>query len=141
MNIFIFFSDKETKLIQQILHLLYILKNYYLFKKHKNIGFEEVINSKDSSYRLLFDTLGNNQKIALKIVGKYKSGIFSQSVLKEFNIKKQTLQSSVEALFKSELIDKNDDRYFIPDRTFELSFGLKDWFKSYFLFHHLNFCS
>ena len=45
---------------------------------------------------------------------------FILETLKEFNIKKQTLQSSIEALFKSELIDKNDDRYFIPDRTFEL---------------------
>ena len=113
-------SDKETKLIQQILHLLYISKTTISSREQIDLAFEEVINSKDSSYRLLFDTLGNNQKIALKIVGKYKSGIFSQSVLKEFNIKKQTLQSSVEALFKSELIDKNDDRYFIPDRTFEL---------------------
>ena len=57
---------------------------------------------------------------------------FSQSVLKEFNIKKQTLQSSIEALFKSELIDKNDDKYFILIEP--LSFGLKDWFKSYFCF-------
>ena len=45
---------------------------------------------------------------------------FSQSVLKEFNKKKQTLQSSVESLFKNELVDKNSDRYFIPDRVFEL---------------------
>ena len=100
--------------------MLYILKTTISLKEQIDLAFEELINSKDSSYRLLFDTLGNNQKIALKIVGKYKSGIFSQSVLKEFNIKKQTLQSSIEALFKSELIDKNDDKYFIPDRTFEL---------------------
>ena len=113
-------SDGETKMIQQILHLLYIQKEKTITKEEIDIVIKEIINSKDSSYKLLFDTLGNNQKIALKIVGKYKRGIFSQSVLKEFNIKKQTLQSSIEALFKSELIDKNDDKYFIPDRTFEL---------------------
>ncbi|WP_198306029.1 AAA family ATPase [Arcobacter vandammei] len=113
-------SDGETKLIQQILHILFIKKEKVDEKEQINIVLKEIIGSKDSSYRLLFDTLGNNQKIALKIVGKYKSGIFSQSVLEEFNIKKQTLQSSVEALFKQELIDKNDDKYFIPDRVFEL---------------------
>lgn len=113
-------SDGETKLIQQILHLLYIQKTAVNEKEQIDLALKEIINSKDSSYRLLFDTLGNNQKLALKILGKYKSGIFSQSVLDEFNIKKQTLQSSVEALFKSELIDKNEDRYFIPDRVFEL---------------------
>ncbi|MDX9814338.1 MAG: ATP-binding protein [Sulfurimonas sp.] len=113
-------SDGETKLIQQILHLLYIQKEKTVSKEQINSALKEIISSKDSSYRLLFDTLGNNQKIALKIVGKYKSGIFAQAVLEEFNIKKQTLQSSVEALFKNELIDKNDDRYFIPDRVFEL---------------------
>ena len=38
----------------------------------------------------------------------------------QYNIKKQTLQSSIDTLLKKELIDKEDDRYFIPDRTFEL---------------------
>lgn len=113
-------SDGETKLIQQILHLLYIQKIKVEEKEQIDLVLQEIINSKDSAYRLLFDTLGNNQKTALKIIGKYKSKIFTQAILEEFNIKKQTLQSSVEALFKSELIDKNDDRYFIPDRVFEL---------------------
>lgn len=113
-------SDGETKLIQQILHLLFIQKTKVAEAEQINKALKEIIGSKDSSYRLLFDTLGNNQKIALKIVGKHKSGIFSQQVLEAFNIKKQTLQSSIEALFRQELIDKNDDRYFIPDRVFEL---------------------
>lgn len=113
-------SDGETKLIQQILHLLFIQKSKVEEEEQINKALEEIIGSKDSSYRLLFDTLGNNQKIALKIIGKYKSGIFSQHVLEEFNIKKQTLQSSIEALFRQELIDKSEDKYFIPDRVFEL---------------------
>ena len=69
--------------------LCYIFSKLLSLQENRwDLAFNEVINSKDSSYRLLFDTLGNNQKIAFKIVGKYKSGIFSQSVLKEFNIKK-----------------------------------------------------
>lgn len=113
-------SDGETKMIQQVLHLLYIRNNEQASKELIDSAVDEIINSKDSSYRLIFDTLGNNQKLALKIVGKYKSGVFNSSILSQYNIKKQTLQSSIDALFKKELIDKEDDRYFIPDRTFEL---------------------
>ena len=113
-------SDGETKMIQQILHLLYIQKEKTITKEEIDTVIKEIINSKDSSYKLLFDTLGNNQKIALKIVGIYKSGVFASSILTQYNIKKQTLQSSIDTLLKKELIDKEDDRYFIPDRTFEL---------------------
>jgi len=113
-------SDGETKMIQQILHLLYIQKEKTISKEEIDLVIQEIINSKDSSYKLLFDTLGNNQKIALKIVGKYKSGVFASAILTQFNIKKQTLQSSIDTLLKKELIDKENERYFIPDRTFEL---------------------
>lgn len=113
-------SDGETKMIQQVLHLLYIRNNEQVSKELIDSAVDEIINSKDSSYRLIFDTLGNNQKLALKIAGKYKSGVFNSSILSQYNIKKQTLQSSIDALFKKELIDKEDDRYFIPDRTLEL---------------------
>ena len=113
-------SDGETKMIQQILHLLYIEKEKEITKEEIDIVIKEIINSKDSSYKLLFDTLGNNQKLALKIVGIYKSGVFASSILTQYNIKKQTLQSSIDTLLKKELVDKEDDRYFIPDRTFEL---------------------
>lgn len=113
-------SEGETKMIQQILHLLYIQKEKSVSKEQIDMAVKEIINSKDSSYRLLFDTLGNNQKTALKIVAKYKSGVFASAILREFNIKKQTLQSSIDTLLKKELIDKEDERYFIPDRTFEL---------------------
>lgn len=113
-------SDGETKMIQNILHLLYIQKEKDISKSIVDEALQEIINSKDGCYKLLFDTLGNNQKIALKIVGIYKKGFFANSILQEYNIKKQTLQSSIDALFAKELIDKEDDRYFIPDRSFEL---------------------
>lgn len=113
-------SDGETKMIQNLLHLLYLQKEKEISKSMVEEALQEIINSKDGSYKLLFDTLNNNQKIALKIVGIYKKGFFANSVLQEYNIKKQTLQSSVDALFAKELIDKEDERYFIPDRSFEL---------------------
>ncbi len=113
-------SDYETKMMQNIFHLLYIDKKELVEVEQVDEILKEILNSKDSSYKIVFDTLNNNQKTALKIVVKYKSGFFANSVLNEYNIKKQTLQSAVDALFKKELIDKNGNIYFIPDRTFEL---------------------
>jgi len=113
-------SDGETKIIQNILHLIYVYKEENITKEIIDLIVKEIIDSKDSSYKIIFDTLNNNQKIALKVVGKYKSGFFVSDILKEYNIKKQTLQSSIQTLFQKELIDKNDDKYFIPDRVFEL---------------------
>lgn len=113
-------ADYETKMIQNIFHMLYIDKKEAVTKEHVDEIVKEIINSKDSSYKIVFDTLSNNQKTALKIVVKYKNSFFANAILSEFNIKKQTLQSAVDSLFKKELIDKNDNTYFIPDRTFEL---------------------
>ncbi|WP_428738197.1 AAA family ATPase [Sulfurimonas sp.] len=113
-------ANGETKLIQNILHLLYIYKIKEIDNDAVDQVVEEIINSKDASFRLIYDTLNNNQKTALKIVGKYKNGFFNAEVLKEFNIKKQTLQSSIKTLFSNEMIDKDGDNYFIPDRTLEL---------------------
>ncbi len=114
-------SSGETYMIQYILHLLFIDKNdKCVTLEQVDNSIREMINAKDPSYKLIFDSLSNNQKTALKIVGKYKNGFFATNILNEFNIKKQSLQSSINTLFKKELIDKEADKYFIPDRTFEL---------------------
>ncbi|HIP11423.1 MAG TPA: ATP-binding protein [Arcobacter sp.] len=112
-------SNKETKILQHIFHILYTTKKD-ITKESIDNTVEEIVNSKDGSYKLLFDTLNNNQKLALKIVGYYKKNFFVNDILTKYNIKKQTLQSAINALFKKELIDKVDDKYFIPDRTLEL---------------------
>ncbi len=112
-------SDGETKLLLHILHLLYIQKQEITNTLINDI-LEEIIDSKDATFRMLFDTLNNNQKTALKILGKYNNNFFSQEVLQDYNIKKQTLKSSINALLRKELIDKNKNGYFVPDRTFEL---------------------
>ncbi len=116
-------GDGETKMILHTLHLLYI-QNKHVTKETIDEAVQEILHAKDATLRMLFDTLSNNQKIALKIVGKHKSGIFSTEVLNAFRIKKQTLKSAIDALMKKELIDKEGSDYFIPDRAFEL------WVKS-----------
>lgn len=115
-------TNGETKLIQNILHLLFTYKIDAMTMSYELIDniLEEIINSKEASFRIIYDSLNNNQKKALKIVGRYKSGFFVSDILNQYNIKKQTLQSSINLLFGKELIDKDADKYFIPDRTFEL---------------------
>lgn len=112
-------SDSETKLLQNICHIVWLEKSK-LSKESINEVLTQIVNSKDSSYRLIYDMLTNNQKIALKILSKYKKKIYTQEILNEFNIKKQTLQSAIKALFEKEICDKNGDVIYIPDRTLEL---------------------
>jgi len=112
-------SDGETKLILQILQNLYLQKEEISSEFIEKI-LNEILNSKDGAFRMLFDTLNNNQKQALKIVAKYKTNLFSAKTLEHSRLKKQTLQSSLNTLFKKELIDRESEYYFIPDRSFEL---------------------
>jgi AAA+ ATPase superfamily predicted ATPase len=111
--------DGETKLLLEILHNIYINKEH-ISNEMIDITLKNILNSKDTTFRMLFDTLSNNQKIAIKIVVHHKKGVFSQTILQNYNIKKQTLQSAIEKLLLNELIDKNENGYFIPDRSFEL---------------------
>lgn len=114
-------SDSETKLLQNICHILWLEKaKEEISKNDIDEVVKQIVNSKDSSFRLIYDMLNNNQKIALKILSKYKKKIYTQEVLNEFNIKKQTLQSAIKALFEKEICDKNADVIYIPDRTLEL---------------------
>lgn len=113
-------SDGETKMIQNIFHILFVNQIQNIDTESIGIVIDEIINAKDSSYRLIYDSLNNNQKIALKLVAKYKKGFFTTEVLTTHNIKKQTLQSAINALFSKELIDKEGEFYFIPDRTLEI---------------------
>ncbi len=113
-------SDGETKMMQRILHGLYIRQPEAITQDDVDSVIEEILIAKDTSYRLLFDTLTNSQKLALKLIAKHRSGLFSAALLAQHHIKKQTLQSAIDALLKRELIDKEREGYFIPDRTLEL---------------------
>ncbi len=114
-------SDGETKLLQNICHILWLeQRKEEVTKDIIDEVIKQIINSKDSSYRLVFDMLSNSQKIALKVLSIYKKRVYNKEVLNEFSIKKQSLQSAIKILFEKELVDKKDDEIYIPDRTFEL---------------------
>ena len=112
-------SDGETKLILHILHNLFISQED-ITSQLIDTELQNILNSKDTAFRMVFDTLNNNQKLAIKLVVRYKNNLFSNELLQRYGIKKQTLQSSINSLFKKEFIDKEDGVYFIPDRSFEL---------------------
>ncbi len=113
--------DGETKLMQHIFHLLY--QNYR--KKTINdemiaLSLDEIINAKSSAYRIIYDSFSLNQKKAFKILSKYKKNIYAKDLLHEYRITKDAMQSALRALFKRELVDKEDYVWFIPDRAFEI---------------------
>jgi len=109
----------ETKLIQHISHILYtIYKKKEITKKFIDDALREVVLSKDVSYSMIYDNLSLNKKKAFKILSTQKD-FYTKETLDRFNISKQALLSAFNALYKDELIDKNET-WFIPDRTLEL---------------------
>ncbi len=109
----------ETKLIQHICHILYIVyKKKKVTKDFIDDTLKEIILSKDTSYSMIYDGLSLNKKKAFKIVANY-TDFYKKDILDEFNISKQALLSAFNALFKDEIIDKKET-WFIPDRTLEL---------------------
>lgn len=114
-------TDGETKFIQHIFHILYVSH------KRKQINIDlvdqavlEILNAKSSGYKILFDTFSQFQKKAFKALSKYSQNIHTKDVLDEYNISKGSMQSALKQLYQREIIDKEDDVWFIPDRTLEL---------------------
>lgn len=110
----------ETKMMQNIFYLLYVKEVKSITREEVDAVLDIIIDSKDSSYKIIFDSLSSSQKIALKVISRYPSGFYIKEVFDEYGISKQSLQSAVNTLFKKELIDKDSEKYFIPDRSFEL---------------------
>ena len=113
-------SEGETRLMQNIFHLLYLQKENEINQDSVNKIITEIVNSRQASYRLIFDQLNLSQKTALKIIGKNRGSIYSSETLEAYRIKKNTLQGALNSLFKKEIIDKDQNTWFIPDRTLEL---------------------
>lgn len=115
-------SAKETKLIQMILHRIYIDKDN--IEKIDTALIDSVLDgiltSKNDHYKALFEFFSTNQKKAFKLLAKFQKELFSEKILREENISRPSMQSSLNQLFAKEYIDKEDGDYFIPDRAFEL---------------------
>lgn len=113
--------DLETKLMQHILHILYNThKDSTITPMMIEIALSEILNDKSSSYTLLFDTFSLTQKKAFKIITSDIENIYSLDTLKKYNIQKASLASALKQLYLKEIIDKEEERWFVPDRTLEL---------------------
>lgn len=114
-------ADGETKLIQMLLYRLYInYKNKLIKKDLIENELKEILILKNEHYKTLFDLFSMNQKKAFKLLSRFKKDLFTQKVLKEENLSRASMQSSLKSLYEKEFIDKEDDNWFIPDRTLEL---------------------
>ena len=115
-------SAGETKLIQMILHRIYIDRDNHeqIDKKLIDDVVNGIIVSKDEFYKTLFEIFSTNQKKAFKLLTNFKKELFSEKVLRAGKISRSSMQSSLKQLFAKEYIDKESESYFIPDRTFEL---------------------
>lgn len=114
-------SDGETKLMQHIFHILYQAhRKKEITEELVDEAKEEILNSKTGAYKIIFDGFTNNQKKTFKALAKYDKNLFQNTVLKEFAISKSAMQKVLDTLFTRELIDKEDDIWFIPDRSLEL---------------------
>ncbi len=118
-------SAGETKLIQTILHRLYLEKFENIDEKIINQILDGILISKNDQYKTLFEIFSTNQKKAFKLLGKHGKDLFSQAILHQENISRSSMQSSLKQLFAKEYIDKENGAYFIQDRIFEL------WVKKY----------
>lgn len=113
--------DHETKLMQHILHILYNnQKKASITPVMIDTALEEILGDKSSSYTLLYDTFSIMQKKAFKVITSGLENIYSLDTLKAYNIQKASLASALKQLYMKEIIDKEDDRWFVPDRTLEL---------------------
>ncbi len=113
--------DHETKLMQHILHILYsTYKGSVITPAMIEHALDEIIGDKSSSYTLLYDTFSLTQKKAFKIITSDIEAIFSLDTLKAYNIQKASLNSALKQLYSKEIIDKEEDKWFVPDRTLEL---------------------
>ncbi len=114
------YCDGETKLMQHIFHVLYSYKKKKIDGELIEQAITEIINAKSAGYKQLFDSFSPFQKKAFKALSKYKNNIHKKEILDEFGISKGTMQSALKQLYKRELVDKEDDIWFIPDRGLEI---------------------
>lgn len=110
----------ETKLIIHVCSILYDRHRRKVISKDMLIEtIHEIVMSKHSSFSMLYDSFSLGKKKAFKILCNHKD-LYKKEVLDEYKISKQSLLSSLNALFKDEIIDRNNENWFVPDRTLEL---------------------
>ncbi len=113
--------DGESKLIQQVCYHLFYLDENQLTSFEVRSVITRILQECDGECRIIMDRLTASQRIAMKAIAMFSgAGLFSLDNLHKLNISKQSMLSAIKSLYKSELIDKEAQRYFINDRKLEL---------------------
>jgi DNA-binding transcriptional ArsR family regulator len=118
--------DGESWLVQNL--------SYHLWQENKDIQssmilekLNDIVSMSDSIFKILYDSFSNTQKTALKTIIKQNGqNLLSKEVLAMENISKSSLSSGLKVLYEKEIIDKNNNLYYINDKLFEV------WLKSIF---------
>lgn len=114
-------ADGESKLTQQLCHHLYQMNKDTITEEDINTSLNKILDEDNGIYRMILSRLTNNQRLALRQVVKHSGReLFTADNLKNAELTKQSLYSSLTSLNNSEVVDREDDVYFIPDRGFEL---------------------
>lgn len=123
-------SDGETKLIQQICNKLYTRRQLGDVGVIDVDTIHDVLNAildgEDGVYRMIDGNLKPNQRKALRHLVRFSGvALLTHDKLKQTNISNSSLSRALGSLYDGVkgygyIIDKEYDKYFIQDRTFEI---------------------
>ncbi|RXJ60329.1 AAA family ATPase [Candidatus Marinarcus aquaticus] len=118
-------TDGETKLIQEFCYHLYYKGEQNINQKITKEDIDEVcqqlFESKSGYFKMLLDRLSIPKKVALKaIIITDGIELYTKETLFKLQMTKSSLNTAIRNLYKDEIIDKEDNRYYITNRCFEL---------------------
>ena len=112
--------EGESKLLQEMCYHLWYQQGE-IDQSQVMALLAQIVRQSDGEYRALFEHLTKSQKTALKAIALTNGqGLFKQEVLSDLNTNKQTLMGALKALMKTEMIDREEGRYFPTDKKFDL---------------------
>ncbi|MCC2525543.1 AAA family ATPase [Vibrio coralliilyticus] len=124
-------AQGESKLIQQVCHQLYMNVMFNpeiktIEHSHVSEAINEILDADEALYSMLEKKHSPSHRLALQHIARCGGiNLFTEANLKASEMSKPTLQSALKQLIKStekqiQIVDIEDNRYFIPDRSFEL---------------------
>ncbi|MCD4758297.1 MAG: hypothetical protein K8R39_08505 [Arcobacteraceae bacterium] len=118
-------TDGESKLIQEFCYYLYHdesnNKNHKITQEDIDKVCQVHLESKSGYFRMLLDRLSLPQKVALKaVIICDGTELYTKETLFKLQTTKSSLNTAIRNLYKDEIIDKENNKYYITNRCFEL---------------------
>ncbi len=118
-------TEGELKLIQELCYHLHNQTNTNnmadITQDDLDFVCQLIIESKSEYFKLLLNQLSLPQKVALKavIISQGKE-LYTKENLFKLHTTKSSLNTAIRHLYKNEIIDKEDNKYYISNKCFEL---------------------